>query len=575
MYASTLQTDKRIHVVDVRCGFGKGIAQQTFLNHITDNEFAFTKDEWGMLKQAGAIYVTDRKDRLERIFEYGGIAKHCYWLQTEADCQIPLEEQIVEQQEYPILIMTTQRYFQMAPSGLRGLKKWRNQDSEQERKLVIFDEKPQFIDIYTLSIKHLHSVGEALMNVLEYEGKGRLLESFEAVEREIFQEWDELSFYISEQQLKSHYTWVPADTESASETEFYTLVKDVKLPDHISQTIRAIRYRKSNGCFYVNVPTSKTQNRYYEIPMNNLDKFLLEDYSYWVFDATAGIDIEYIRLVDRLPFEYFFADDMRDENCQVVLTDLNTSKNKMDEEKYEMLLDYIAVLPKDTVIITYQEFEKKIKTEFPQYLTLHLGNTRGNNSLKDATRLLQIGLTRPRERYFLGMFLELYPEERHMLNAMEQNDIDEYIKNVTHLSSVMFSDERMNEILISMMAVDLEQNVFRSKLRQFGSNEFVRIEIICSAKYAPVLDKVFNKWGLKYEINTDSFKKLDNVRSDSHAKQVLDALEEMPFYKPFKTKDLYKAAGLTAKQFDKVRTTHGINELLLSYKIGHGLYMKM
>ena len=61
----------------------------------------------------------------------------------------------------------------------------------------------------------------------------------------------------------------------------------------------------------------------------------------------------------------------------------------------------------------------------------------------------------------------------------------------------------------------------------------------------------------------------------SNRQQTAHYLLMIPADKPFKTKDLYKAAGLTSKQFDKVRTTHGINELLLSYKIGHGLYMKM
>jgi len=254
---------------------------------------------------------------------------------------------------------------------------------------------------------------------------------------------------------------------------------------------------------------------------------------------------------------------------------LNTSRSKMDKEKQEMLLDYVATQSKDTVIITYQDFEKKIKTEFPQHLTLHLGDTRGNNSLKDATNLLQIGLIRPNDRYFLGLFLELYPEERNILNAMEQKDIDEYIKNVTHLSSVMFSDERMNEILISTMAVDLEQNIFRSKLRQFGSNECIIIEIICSAKYAPVLDKVFDKWGIAYEINDESFKKKNNIRNDSHAKRILDYLDEMSILTKFTTNDLYTGAGLTRKQFEKVRTTHEIKALLDSYRVGRGKYVKI
>ena len=574
MYASTLQTDKQVHVVTVRCGFGKSIAQKTFLNHITDDEFAFTKEQWGLLTQLGVIYVTDRIGRLEEVYGYGNIMEHCYLLSSESNCNIAVEEQIVDQQYYPILLMTTQRYFQMDVAGIRALKKWRNYTGEHERKLIIFDEKPQFIDMFSLSANELHRVENALVNVLEYEGKGRLIASFGEIKSEVLHEWDELSMYLSENKIKKSYTWVPADNQAIDSAEFYSLVKNVNLPDHVMQTIAAIKRRKSNGCFYVNAQTGKVQNRYYTIPMNNLDKILLEDFSYWIFDATAYNDIEYLALSNRLPFDFFVANDIRKENCQIVLTNFNTSRNKMDDEKQEKLLSYLSSQSKDTVIITYKFFENIIQKEYPEYATMHFGNTRGNNSLREATKLLQIGLNRQHDRDYLGVLLELYPEERERLNTMSRPEIDSYIKEITHMSSVLYNDERMNAIMISKIATDLEQNIFRSKIRQFGSDEFVRTEVICSAKYSAVFEMALEKYGIPYEVNEESFEEKRAAREGSHAQKVLDCLEQIPVMTEFTTRDLYQKAGLTAKQFDKVRNTHEINDLLDSYRTGRGRYMK-
>lgn len=571
MYQTMIQNDKKIHVVPARCGFGKGNTQKAFLNHLLDVD----NDDWGnSLLSKGAIFVTDRKSRLEELYSYKNISKHSYWIRAESDCQIPLQEQFVEQQRYPVLLMTTQRYFQMDSSAIRALKKWRDEeDKEFERSVVIFDEKPYFLETMHLDIKNIDRVEAALFQLPENNLKDTIIGEFTRLKQEIFQEWSVMTEYLQKHSMKN-YTWIVPDRSEVTETKFYKLARQVDLSDNILNIITAIRRRKLHGCFYVNQKKGANQDRYYKIPMDNQSKFLTQEFCYWIFDASACNDIEYKLLADRLPFTYFEVDDKKSENCQVVLYDYNTSRSSLTVDREEKLIGYVETTPVDTVIITYSTLESKVRKETQRKKTMHFGDTKGYNDFKDAANLLQIGLNRQDDLYYLGVYLELYPEELEKINQMAQDDIVKFIEETTELSMGDFVNQCMQEIMISKISTDFEQNIFRTKLRQFGNNDFVRIEVICSKRYEKVLTDTLKRYEIIYEIDEEEFHTIKRPREGSHADKIWNYLDSLASGMAFTTKDIYAATGLTKKQFEKASATYGITEELAMYRVGRGRYVK-
>lgn len=584
MYMSMVQNDEKIHVVPARCGFGKGNTQKVFLNHLQDAVKEFLGKP---MSPMGVIFVTDRKARLEELYKFENIAQYSYWLQAESDCKIPLMEQFVEQQNYPVLMMTTQRYFQMDTSAIRALKKWKNEEGEWERTLVIFDEKPYFLQSLDLNDDMLNRVENALFHLpeelmfLDEEeletkniSKNNVLSCFVQLKQDVFHEWEELTEFLKDNSEK-RYTWLPPQEEEPSSSEFYEMIKKIGLSDDVRNAITAIRRRKKNGCFYVNNKTGTKQNRYYKIPMDNLSKFLTEDFSYWVFDATAYNDIEYELLADRLPFELYEVDDTKEENSKATHLVYNTSKANMAvAEKAKPVIEYANDCPASTLIITYKNIEQKINRRKPECRTMHFGDTKGYNDYKDVTEFLQIGVNRQDDLYYFSTYLELYPKEMEKINTLSPDDILIYIEQITWLERGNFENEKIQNIMLSKIATDFEQNIFRTKLRQFGSSDEVNIKIICAKEYKKAISPVLRRYGISLDVDEQTFYIEPGLRDGSHAFQILTYLASLPVGAEFTTKDIYAETGLSKHQFDKAKETHGIREILTLWRTSKGRYRK-
>jgi len=588
LFEAIYWNDNKIHVVSARCGFGKGNVQKAFLNNITKYSLVCdTVWDYEPIRNRpyrGVIFVTDRNSRLEELYQYDSIAEKCYWLRSENDCGIPLVQQFIDQQQYPILLMSTQRYFQMDSASIRALKRWRNEDGDQERTLVIFDEKPYFLQSLDLNDDMLNRVESALFHLpeelksvddyTEEIDKNAVIYGFTKLKQEIFDEWQTMTAFLRENSNK-RYTWLPPEKEEVSSTEFYEMIKKIAISDNIKNTITAIRRRKNNGCFYVNNKTGKKQNRYYKIPMDNLSKFLTDDFSYWIFDATAYNDIEYKLLADRLPFEFYEVDDARNENSKVTHLIYNTSKTNMKiDEKRQPVLEYVDECSSSILIITYQEIEQKLKRRKVKHKTMHFGDTKGYNDYRDTTELLQIGVNRQDELYYFSTYIELYPKVLTEINSLSLEDALFYVEQATQLERGIFLNEDMQKIMLSKIATDFEQNIFRTKLRQFGCDDSIDIRIVCSEFYREAIASVLQRYGIRYEIDNQTFYVEPEPRKDSHAFLILAYLSSLEPGIEFTTKDIYKATELSKHQFDKAKETYGIREILTSWRISKGKYRK-
>ncbi len=587
MFESIYWNDNKIHVVPARCGFGKGNVQKAFLNNITQY-YLFCETVWDYepirnRPYRGVIFVTDRNSRLEELFKYDTVSTNCYWLRSEKDSKIPLAQQFVDQQQFPILIMSTQRYFQMDPTAIRALKRWKNEEGDQERTLIIFDEKPYFLQTLDLNDEILNKVENALFHLpeelksLDYTeelNKNQIISDFTHLKYEIFQEWENLTTFL-QHNTEKRYTWIPPTTEEPSSSEFYETIKKVRLSDDIKNTITAIQRRKKNGCFYVNTATGRKQDRYYKIPMDNLSKFLTADFSYWVFDATAYNDVEYELLADRLQFEFYKVDDTKVESSKATHLVYNTSKSNMaNKEKAEPVIEYVNTCADDTVIITYKELEQKIKRNKRKYKMMHFGDTKGYNDYRDATEYLQIGVNRQDDLYYFCTCLSLYPDMLAQMNSLSPEAILAYIEKNTKLDQGRFVNEKMQKILLSKVATDFEQNIFRTKLRQFGSDDTVDIKIICSDMYGKAITPVLKRYGISLTVDRETFYIEPGARDGSHADLILTYLASLDSGSVFTTQDIYNATGLSKHQFDKAKETHGIRAILTVWRTSKGKYRK-
>lgn len=487
-----------VSIVSCRCGIGKSTSINAILHQLANSSIG---DALEPIDGYGAIFITDSLDRLNKTYEYDKLSTFAYemnYKEDELECENrkTFVEQIKEQYNFPILLMTTQKYFKMTKEERKVLYKWRG----GTRELCLIDEKPYLIKSIAITERYLSNIRIALEEVKKCDDKKYLLDTW----RIIYNELD-----IIRDRMANKYTtmWLKNSKKSLlfSEDEdkkFFDILSQYLSTNIYENTLR-LRDIYSNGCLFVSSDNKDTDNsRQFILTYNNMDKFDTDKCKYYILDATSKFDIDY--LLDKQVLQYMNIDDEKDDkDIQVNMIPFSTSQKKLKESgefsNANVIGKWINDSFNDKILVAcnrgangsiYNKFNRILDTDNIEYF----GNIKGKNEYESLTEMVHVGFNRFSDIAYLETYIVLYD----MANKFNKNtdlEIEAEIIKLLESEKGQFTDIYMKAIFRSKCIVDTVQNVMRIKCRHFANTDKCSIWIITSGMYEDVVTRIANNIG--------------------------------------------------------------------------------
>lgn len=450
----------KISVFPLPCGVGKS----EYIKYLIAD---------ALINRYGLIVVTDVIDRLN-----GYMVSHQdeqltkYINRNEKQISILNSANIATELKTlgfkPVILMTTQRYFNLSRNELIDLTIGQN----RKRQKIVFDEKPYLFESRKITIRTLDNIAitfkESLDNTINQEDKQWLIKQYEAFNAKLQQCLKE-----NEQQNSDNKNFKrelffdsPNLTISEDDTRFNTLVNRHKHllrrhnPD-ILKDIESLQELLNNGVITsqkINRKKSNQEyNNFFTVVVNNADKLLNIGAKVFILDGTSDISPEYqLKCVNMVDCSQFKRDLSK---LTINIVDVNTSKNKLttkdDKTKHliSTIIDYIKVQPLNIdTVFTYQAIEDIFKASFTN--VNHFQNIKGSNQYRDVCNICQVGLNR-------------WSDVVYMLYA---NKIGIYNSEDKSLIKRIYDKETIDKIRCGLILTDIEQNLYRSKIRNQDMN---------------------------------------------------------------------------------------------------------
>lgn len=166
----------------------------------------------------------------------------------------------------------------------------------------------------------------------------------------------------------------------------------------------------------------------------------------------------------------------------------------------------------------------------------------------------------------MGIYLLINKEIINALNKLSSNEANKEIKKliqfkkVDNASTSLFEKEDINEIMLSKIFVDFEQNIYRTKLRNFANNEEIIIYIFSynSILYKNLFKRIEDVHAIKIknvfsnEFNASKIKARNN-KKESVAQKVVKWWLSYNWEKEMEITEILKINGITRKQFNKAK----------------------
>lgn len=582
----------KVEVIIARCGMGKSVIINSILDNIVNNyNFIGNPMREDTLNNEGAILITDSLERLEDVLKIEELNDRCYFMKNDLD--VPevenrknFQQKIKEQFKYPILLMTTQRYFQMSEEDRQFMYSW----AKGERKVAFIDEKPILTREDIVNEKFLSEIRIALHECFEGDDKKYLLDTFDKI-------YNDLDYIRKTYSDEYEIMWLKSSkntlliNEDEDNKFFGVLEKNVNSKAY--NDVLTLKRIYTEGCLFVSKKNKNQDNiRQFIVLNNNTDKFDTEKCKYYILDATAKFDIDY--LINEQMFNYVEIDDKKKlSDINIYHVPFNASQNnlKNNKEIIPMMSQwtnknfgknvFVASYGKKSGL--YQKFKKELDTDNLAYF----GAIKGKNDWKDLHDMIQIGFNRQSDVVYLLTYI-YYKEKNIPWNELDTNDeIKTQINYLVELDKGIFKDYTMQAIMMSKLVVDTIQNVMRIKCRNFSNHEKCHIYIISAEGkdnfYKSTIsrindaissEKVFTVVPPEFE----EYKIMNRNTADgkeSNSQKILNWINNIWDGKEIKTKDMLSSIGLSQKQFDKAKEKNEtLKKLLSGYQVKRGIYVK-
>ena len=559
-----IDTDtSKISVFPIPCGVGKSEYIKYLLADALQNNY-------------GLIVVTDSVDRLNNYVTNAQDSGLTEYIQRNSHrLSILTKESIADEIKTinfkPIVLMTTQRYFNLSRDEIINF----TSNQKYKRAKIVFDEKIQLLEPKRLTIKNLNDIltalNEGLDNTVNEADKKYLITEYDKINQELQKRLIENEQLNNGLQDFKREIWFDSSALAITD-EFNIILKKYKnqLKKYNSDILKD--FEAVNKLFFDGIITSqkiksKKSNQeyknYYTVVTNNIDKLINIGAKVFVLDGTADISPEYqLKCVNMINCNRFKRDLSK---LTINLVNVNTSKDKLTKkddktERYiKTIIDYIKSQPINIdTLFTYQSIEKYFENNF-EYVN-HFGNIKGSNDYRDINNICQVGLNRWSELIYL-----LYANEIGMYN-----DSDKTITNR------IFEKEVIDDIRCRTILADIEQNLYRCRIRNVHNKEECTYTIICSSteksnifeNYQPLIDMLksrYEKLGAKVNIidTPIEFKLLKSKTRKTSNETSIQKFDKWLKYqfvgRVFKKSDVKKECNITDSQFKDILHTGILN----------------
>ncbi|NFO65452.1 hypothetical protein FDC27_00425 [Clostridium botulinum] len=490
-----------ISIVPCRCGIGKSTSINAILYQLANSGIGKALKP---LDGYGAIFITDNVERLNKTYNYSNLYTFAYLMKYKEDSieeenRKTFGEQIKEQYNFPILLITTQKYFKMTKEERQVLYKWRG----GTRELCLIDEKPYLIKSVAITERYLSKIRIALEEVKKCDDKTYLLDTWKII-------YNDLD--IIRDRMASTYTtmWLKNSKKSLlfSEDEdkkFFKILSQYVTTTIYEDTLR-LKDIYTNGCLFVSSDNKDTDNsRQFILTYNNIDKFDTDKCKYYILDATSKFDIDY--LLEKKALKYMNIDDEKaDKDIRVNMIPFSTSQKKLKEtgeySNTDVICGWINKSFSENLLVAcnrgtngmiYNRFNNNLDTENIEYF----GNIKGKNEYESLKEMVHIGFNRFSDIAYLETYIVLYDMANKFNNSADA-DIQEEINTLLNSERGQFTDLKMRGIFRSKCIVDTVQNVMRIKCRHFTNIDKCTIWIITSLLYEDVVRRVASNIGAEY-----------------------------------------------------------------------------
>jgi hypothetical protein len=511
---SELKFPDQTVVIPAKAGFGKSTLIQSILETIIEKIDAFHENEKEI--DMGMIIVSDRIEDLKKIQskireEFGchddfkqtdwvyvmegwnkenclnGVSEYYQGCCTTRNCPFYQDcwvfKQRSEQNDSPIVAMSNERFSYYRAERMSRFYTYNAYKGVLPRKVIIIDEKPvlekQLNVDETLLLKLSQAVNEMRIADLaeERDNKMYMKDALHQVSGKILE---------LQKQYKDYRSRIVFNDEDVFDEKFLQLFSRY-FKYQFSEELAAIQILFKSGGLFCNTTSSV-----YFKSIFPKEEFRIENFRTYIFDATGEGDPSYTD-----EFVHFNIDDYKEyTNLTFYIVNENMSRSTIEKSKSKLkvVADWIQKTFKEpTYVVSYkmcgkmnanQQLTRLLKTN--KYVVFdkdkngksivpYFGNTKGKNVFQDCRKMAQIGWNRmPSDETvaaFMYTFIRL--EELRLLNESDMMKVQGYIQFDWENSE--FGHDNINIFELRRLMVDLEQEVFRTKVRDFSSNEPVSI----------------------------------------------------------------------------------------------------
>ncbi|WP_346874207.1 hypothetical protein [Clostridium sp. UBA5988] len=574
--------DNNIEVVPARCGMGKSTAINSILYRLVNGIFGETTTP---INGYGAILVTDSLERLEKTYEYKKLKNFTYLMKynndiIEAENRNDFREQVKEQFKYPIILLTTQKYFKMTKEERNILYKWYG----GARELCLMDEKPYLTKTIEINERYLADISVSLDEIKKCDDKVYILKTWKSI-------YNNLD--VIREAMADKYTtmWL----KKSKKCLLFSEDEDKKFFDLLSKYVKSCVYDDvlrlkdiyTQGCLFIASNNIDADNsRKFILLYNNMDKFDVDKCKYYILDATAKFDIDY-KIDKRI--KYMAIDDKKeDKDIRVNMIPFSTSQKKLKEtgeySNTNVIANWINKNFTDVLVacnrgsngVIYNKLNKLLKTNNIEYF----GNIKGKNSYESLNEMVHIGFNRFSDVTYLESYIILY-DMASKFNKSANEDILEEINTLLKTEKGQFIDLKMKTVFVSKCVVDTVQNVMRIKCRHFTNTDKCNIWIITSKYYEDIVLRVADNIGADFktflpkefeDVKVMSRKPMEG-KEMTNPQKVMKYLNELAKGTIIKTKDIYSKTGLTVKELNKAKSNENVSKWFKEHTIKRGQYI--
>lgn len=581
------QTNDKISVIAAMCGFGKSTIIKCAMRVLCKNLWV----GFGGIGE-GALIISPKIDTLEDIQNYIG-KEYAYVIKAVDDETLTKKEkkdliilQQAEQRKFPILLITAKRA-EMLDSDIRNYDVWEKDGQEYRRKIRLMDEKPSIVNIQNVDIEYINEIINRVDKLnIDDEDKTFMLNSFNKIVKDFTDITDG---------YKKNNLWIHvANKENLTDNDTrLTNLCNENLTEEINMKYKTLKkVLVEQGALYINEKDNTKEQkrdvkRYLKsMGVNNLK---CESFKTLIFDATSKFCVEYS---DTELFQFIKIDDDRDySNLNIRNYDINLSKSALLDDEGKKLEITASFLKreykgkKDIFLVTHKDIiyrlgrllnnevdyipkinHKNNKPEIP-----HFGATRGDNLWGKSVEMIHLSFNRLRDVEYIALFLSLYIDLDKMFESCKEEKFIQLLVDGLKLTKGKFSNNQsLQRVMILKLLEDFEQEIFRTKLRNFNSRD--EVEIAVFGMLSDMIDRVENRFSIKVKEMDTPFEFAEyKIESRANGDKgvilknfINDTWKDGEI---LKIKDIASKTGLTAKDIDnlKVRNKY-FNEVFQKFK---------